>query len=240
MFKYVQVELLKLKKGFAYKLIIILPFIVIGLDLVLMQGLYFMEGSYNWWYTLFLPGILSMIISFDMVKEKKHNYHGLFALCIDKSRLWLSKIIVFSWLLLMMNLLFFLVTATVAWLLGLQVELIRYLAASLILVITNLFWIPLLMYLANKFGSFIAIFFSLLFNFVGGILFAGSKLWLMIFAIPARVMCAIIHVLPNGIPVTADNPLCDPKVILPGIIISLLSFGVLSLFGSMAFNKQEV
>ena len=40
-------------------------------------------------------------------------------------------------------------------------------------------------------------------------------------AIPMRMMCPLLHVLPNGLAAEAGNPLLDTGVIVPGMCLSI-------------------
>ena len=55
-----------------------------------------------------------------------------------------------------------------------------------------------------------------------------------------RVVTPLLHVLPNGLRAEAGNPLLDAGVILPGIIISIFWFVVLSFLYLNWFEKREV
>ncbi|MMZ71548.1 hypothetical protein D1872_349840 [compost metagenome] len=52
-------------------------------------------------------------------------------------------------------------------------------------------------------------------------------------------MCAIIQVLPNGLPVPAGDPLLDQSVILPGLLINIGWFVLLSFITAKAFQGKE-
>lgn len=55
-----------------------------------------------------------------------------------------------------------------------------------------------------------------------------------------RVVCPLLHILPNGIRALAGDPLLDKSVILPGIVISLIWFVVGTIRFLNLFDKIEV
>jgi ABC-2 type transport system permease protein len=73
-----------------------------------------------------------------------------------------------------------------------------------------------------------------------GIFFAATKLWFVPFAIPARLMCPIIKVLPNGLPLPEGHHLSDNRVIFTGLVITIGLYFIFSLITTLWFNKREV
>ncbi len=236
----IQSEFLKQKKRLALKLLWMAPVITIGLVLVLMGGRFFMEGAYNWWYTTILPGTLAMIVAFTVSAEKKHNQHGLFSVCQKKEILWTSQIIMHSLLLLFLNLIFFVLVSASGWFLGLALPHKALLLASLTLTLTYMWQIPVIMWVSDKIGSIATIALFLIFNIGFGLIFSPSKLWVVPFAIPSRLMCPIIRVFPNGLPMDASSQLGDPSVIPIGIAITALLFVVFSIMTALGFRNREV
>ncbi|MEG0227514.1 MAG: lantibiotic immunity ABC transporter MutE/EpiE family permease subunit, partial [Lachnospiraceae bacterium] len=192
MVNYLKAELLKKKHQFVLKLLWISPIVPIVLVIVLMGGGYFMEGAFNWWYTIILPGILSMFAAFTISSEKKHNHHGLFAVCVNKKKLWLSQVFANTILLLIVNLVFFAVMVAVGAFLGIGVPLFDSFIASIVLFVTFAWQMPMFMFLSERIGGFFSIIACLFCNFSFGIFFAPTKFWWIPFAIPARLMCPII------------------------------------------------
>lgn len=240
MINYLKSEFLKQKHHFTLKLLWLSPLIPIALVIILMGGRYFMEGAFNWWYTLILPGSLSMIVAFTVSAEKKHNRHGLFAVCINKTKLWLTQIIMNTILLLSVNLIFFLFMIVMGTFLGIHVPFTDSLAASFVLFLTLAWQIPVFMFISEIVGSFSSIIISLVCNMGFGIFFAATKLWFVPFAIPARLMCPLIKVLPNGLPLSAGHHLSDNQVILTGIAITAVLYFIFSFITTMWFHKREV
>ncbi len=240
MINYLKSEFLKQKHRFTLKLLWLSPLIAIALVLLLMGGRFFMEGAFNWWYTMILPGTLSMIVSFTVSSEKRHNHHGLFTVSIHKKKLWISQLLMNTTLLLITNLLFFIVLSTVGIVIGVPISFLNAFTASVVLFLTFAWQIPLFMFISEKIGSFFSILISLFFNMGFGIFFAATKLWYVPFAISARLMCPIIKVMPNGLPLEAGNHLGDTSVIFIGIIITVALYFIFSLITTLWFHHREV
>ncbi|MDD3415303.1 MAG: lantibiotic immunity ABC transporter MutE/EpiE family permease subunit [Lachnospiraceae bacterium] len=233
-------EFLKQKHRFPLKLLCIAPIITIVLVLTLMGGNYFLEGTYNWWYTIILPGALSLIISFTISFEKRHNRHGLLAVCVKKEELWIAQIITNICLLLLMNLMFSILIIMTGLFLRINIPIGTVFEAGITLTITYLWQIPICMWLSERMGSIPAIVLSLLCNIGIGLHFAPTRLWFVPFAIPARLMCPILKVLPNGLPIEASNPLSSVSVIWIGITITVILFMASTIITSFWFQYREV
>jgi len=240
MVNYLKSEFLKQKHRFNLKLLWLSPLITIALVIILMGGRFFMEGAFNWWYTMILPGALSMIVSFTVSAEKKHNRHGLFTVSTNKKKLWISQLVINTILLLNTNLIFFIIISTVGPTIGVSIPFLNSFIASFVLFLTFAWQIPLFMFISEKIGSFFSIMISLFCNMGFGIFFAATRLWYVPFAIPARLMCPIIKVLPNGLPLEAGNHLGDTSVIFVGIMITIALYFIFSLITTLWFHNREV
>lgn len=240
MVNYLKAEFLKQKHRFSLKLLWLSPLVAVTFVIVLMGGRFFVEGAFNWWYTMILPGTLSMIIAFTVSAEKKHNHHGLFSVSINKKMLWLSQLMMNTILLFSANLIFFMVLSVVGIAIGISMPVLNCFIASFVLFLTFAWQIPLFMFISEKIGSFFSIMLSLLCNMGFGIFFAATRLWYVPFAIPGRLMCPIIKVLPNGLPLEAGNHLGDASVILMGILITVALYFLFSVITTVWFQHREV
>ncbi len=240
MVNYLKSEFLKQKHRFNLKLLWLSPIIAVALVIILMGGRFFMEGAFNWWYTMILPGTLSMIVAFTVSAEKKHNHHGLFAVSVNKKKLWISQLIMNTILLLVINIIFFIVISVVGTTIGVSIPFFNCFIASIVLFLTFAWQIPLFMFISEKMGSFFAIMISLFCNMGFGIFFAATSLWYVPFAIPARLMCPIIKVLPNGLPLEAGHRLGATSVIFIGIMLTVVLYFIFSLITTSWFHHREV
>lgn len=240
MLRCVRAEHLKLKRTFTKKLVWLAPIITVSLSAVLMAGQFFQGGSYNWWYAMLLPGMLSLICAGVVQKDtKKLSYRALLGLPVDQAGIWIGKISVCAWL-LFVSCTIFLATVTLGgFVFGSSIPLKQSVLASLILFATFLWQVPLCLFLADRLGMFAAI----LLNFAANVAFivgtANSTLWWIPYSIPARLMCPVIKVLPNGLNVLVNDPLLNTNVILPGVLIALALFVVMSSLTAFWFRNRE-
>lgn len=238
--KYLQAEFLKQKHRFNLKLLWLSPLVIIALALSLGVGNLLKVGAFNWWYTMMLPGVLSMIITSTTSMEKKHNRHSLFSIVIDKRKLWIAEILLNTIFLLILNMIFYILLIMVGKFLGVSVPLVQCFVASFVLFLTVAWQIPLFMFISEKIGTFLTIIISLFFNFGIGIFCATESYWYVPFAIPTRLMCPILKVLPNGLPLEIGNPLGDNSVIPLGISIAIALFFLFSFITTNWFKNTEV
>jgi ABC-2 type transport system permease protein len=77
-------------------------------------------------------------------------------------------------------------------------------------------------------------------NIACNVLLATTAYWWAVpYAIPSRLMCAAIGVLPNGLPVPEGDALWDKSVILPGVLITLSLFFLLCILTMRVFRHRE-
>ena len=238
--KYVQAELLKQKRSFNRILLWLAPLVTILLSLLLMRGRYLQTNAYNWWYMLTLPGSFTMSAAMMAVRERRKNRHGLFGVAIPKKKLWVAQVLVGTFDLLVTCTVFFaFVTVGGYWFEG-SILLMRSLAASVVLFVTYAWQIPLWMFLAEKTGVAATVFASLVCNNLAAIVAARKSFWWIPFAIPARMMCVCIHVLPNGLPMESGNPLADGAVIAPAILFAAFWYAGTVFATTAWFEGREV
>ncbi len=237
---YFKAELLKQKHSFNKGLLWLAPLVTILLALVLMGGTHLQDGAYNWWYILLLPGCFTMFSAFTVTNERKKNRHGLLGIAVQKKKLWLAQIKVCT-VFLLVTCMFFFVFITIGGIIcGQFLTMLESFWASTTLFLTFAWQIPLWMFITEKTGAFVAILLSLLCNFAVPVICTEESYWWIPFAIPARLMCAVIHVLPNGLQVEMGSELADKGVILPGIVITLALFAFMTLLTAAWFEKCEV
>ncbi len=123
---------------------------------------------------------------------------------------------------------------------GSGIPLVNSLAAAALLSICSLWEIPFFLMVSARFGVFVNLFSCMVLTLGATVMLAGSGLWwLCPAAIPVRLMCPVLGILPNGLTVPADSPLWDPGVVLPGIVLSLLWFAVLTAAAGRILWKGE-
>ncbi|MEK4325492.1 lantibiotic immunity ABC transporter MutE/EpiE family permease subunit [Paenibacillus sp. FSL R7-0312] len=240
MLSHIRAERLKWRRTFIPSLVWIAPVFTMLLCAILMGGRYFQTGAYNWWYTMLLPGALTLTCSLALHKDAKMKYRGLLALPVDPKILWAGKIIACAQWLSAAVLLFLIGITAGGMLFGQTLPLLNSLAGSALIFITFLWQIPLCLFLAARLGLFAAVLLNMLGTVVGVVTFDAGGLWDYIpYTITFRLMCPVLSILPNGLPVPADSPLRSTDMILADVLVSLVWFGLLFLLTALWFHKQE-
>lgn len=112
--------------------------------------------------------------------------------------------------------------------------------AVFVLTIAQLWEIPLFLFFSERFGMITEVLISLFLTVGGTILAPTGKWYLFASSIPMRILCPLLHILPNGIRAEAGNSLLDTKVVLPGICISFIWFVFAAILFLNWFDKREV
>ncbi|WP_027398886.1 lantibiotic immunity ABC transporter MutE/EpiE family permease subunit [Anaerovorax odorimutans] len=240
MLNFVKSEWLKQKHSFNKVLLWLAPLITILLAFALMGGSNLQNGAYNWWYTTLLPGCFTMFCAFTAAREQKTNRHGLFGVAVQKNKLWNAQTILCTLFLFTTCMIFFIGITAGGMMLGHTITIVSSFCASILLFITFAWQIPLWMFVTEKLGAFTAILFSLLCNLGIAVVCAVKSFWWVPFAIPARLMSPTIGVLPNGLQVEAGSEMANANVILPGVLITVVLYVLVTLVTSLWFQKREV
>lgn len=238
---YIEAEYLKLKRTFTKKLSWLAPVATILLCVILgIDKSSFQNGTYNWWYTLILPGMLTLISSGIVQKDtKKLRCRGILGLPADPATIWLGKIGAGVKLLFISCAVFFALVTLGGFVTKTTIPVGTSIAASTVIFLTFMWQIPLCMFLTDKIGGFATLLLNYALNVMCGMEAASSSNWWLPHAIPVRLMCPIIKVLPNSLPVPAHDALLSKSVILPGIMISIAAFAVLSVLTALCFSRRE-
>ncbi|NUU59135.1 lantibiotic immunity ABC transporter MutE/EpiE family permease subunit [Paenibacillus agri] len=238
--QYMLVEKLKLKRTFAPRMTWLMPALTLLIAFLLMGGRLFQTGAYNWWYVIMLPGATTLFCTLVVQKDANMKFQGVLALPVDPRKLWLGKALLCMVWLLTVCLIFFVGAMLGGLWLGQTILPAQGLMASVLLAVTFAWQIPLCLFLAVTCGMFITILINLAGSIVLGILFATREIWWVVpYAIPIRLMCPVLEILPNGIPAEAGDPLLAWGVILPGVLESLALCGVLLWLTAQWFSKRE-
>lgn len=112
--------------------------------------------------------------------------------------------------------------------------------ASLILMITNIWQVPLCFFLAKKIAFVASVTINTILGIFLGILFADNNIYLLCpYSWGIRLMVPIMKILPNGLPAEDGNTLLNTQIILP-TMLSIILFALLSIFTSRWFSEQEI
>ncbi len=245
MMAILKAEFQKSKRTSANKFIIATPLLTILLTSLWGGG---QNGAYNWWYTMFLPGMLTIISSQIITKEKDISYKGLFLYPQDKGTLWLGKI-TYSGILLVISNFIFMTGIAVIGACGIAtipvysfatIPLRANIFAAIILVLTSLFQIPICLFLTVKFNMFVTILFNMAMTIIGVVSFGtGSVLKFSPYVTISKLMCPILHILPNGLSVPLNSPLLNGDTIIKDTSVSIITFIILTVLTALWFRKRE-
>ena len=240
MIDIIKSEFLKSKRTSTNKFILITPFFLIILSALLGGG---QNGAYNWWYTMFLPGMLALIAAQTIAREKNLSYKGVLLYPQSKGKIWLGKILYINILLILTNLIFMIGVEVLGLIYGSTIPLKANILGTIVLIFTFLFNIPIIMFLTVKFNIFLAVLFNLGMT-IFGVVSYGSGINLILKILPygtsSILMVPILGILPNGLPVPEASPVLNGTGVLNSTLISIIIFLILTFLTTIWFRKKEV
>lgn len=237
---YYQAERMKNRHCAAWKVTIIMPLVTVLLAAVLTHS-YFAVDSYNWWYTISFPSMIALVCGMTGNRDKKMGNRSIWTLPAKMEKIWDAKILYCVQLAAIAMLFMFAATMLIGtameW--GMHITFLmrptlgQQLVAAILLFVTSLWQIPFCMLLQQLIGVFPMV----LLHMGSYMLVAFSvslKSYFILFpgAIASRLMCAVLGVLPNGLPAVPGNMTYSPELVSmwylpPGIIASVLWFLIL-------------
>lgn len=253
--KYIESEILKTKRSFVRKMLVLMPVVTVLLTWF-MNGNYAQELAYNCWYLLFLPFTESYVCGYLISADRKKNFHGLWGIMQEKQKTGYAKMVVGSLLVMSTNAVFVVLIALV----GVMTEgrlvqetgdVVEYgislgdnLLAGVLLTVIFAWQIPLFLWITIKTNTIVSVGLSVFCNFVIACLCATESFWWIPFAIPARLMCHVLGILPNGLMVeegTYKGVLEGGfPIVFCGVMITIVLCVVMTGVLGKAFDRQEV
>jgi len=244
-------ESLKYRRTFTRRIVLLSPlfFIIIALVQVLFMPDDFMwpwqlllSMIYNWWPVIFIPIGIALFAALVALQEKKAgNYRNLRVHNISPAVIWTGKIALMAYHTLLATLILIVVTIISGLIAaGGEIPWAKIFAGGFILWLTSLAVIPLQLWAATWKGTF----FSMAMGFAGfiiGVEAAPKEYWIYVpWSWPTRLMCPIIGVHPNGIPLEISDPLYNPSVIPTGVTVAIAALIIFTVITAVWFNKREV
>lgn len=252
---YIESELLKTKRSFLRKMLVLMPVVTVLLTWF-MNGNYAQELAYNWWYLLFLPFTVSYVCGYLISADRKKNFHGLWGIMQEKQKAGYAKVVVGSLLVMSANVVFVVLIVLVGIVTEGRLvqetgEVVEYgiglgdnLLAGALLTITFAWQIPLFLVIAMKTNTIVSVVLSVFCNFVIACLCATESFWWIPFAIPARLMCHVLGILPNGLMVESGTYKGVPEggfpIVFCGVLITIVLCVVVTGALGKTFDRQEV
>jgi len=251
MINIIKSESIKYKRTFIRRLILLAPlfFVIIALlqrffipENYLRPWQLLIEQVYNWWPVIFIPlGTALFATLADLQEKKAGNYRNLRIRNISPSGIWIGKIVLMAYHTLLAMLVLF-VSVIISGLItaGGDIPWIEIFTGGFILWFTSLPLIPLQLWASTWKGTF----FSMAIGFIGligGVIAAPKSYWIYVpWSWPTRLMCPIIGVHPNGVPLELSDPLRNPSVIPMGVIMAIAALMIFTMITSIWFNRREV
>lgn len=247
MIKYFLSENMKIRHTFVEKLTWIAPTLVIMLS-ILLTARYFQVDSYNWWYSMMLPGTLALSCALTSKIDGTMKNRAVISLPVVLQKVWIGKVLIGIKNLVISCSIIFIAAQVSVFVVNIdpitKISTFNGLTAILILIITYMWQIPLYLFLGNKLGLFPTIIFSLGFNVICGALSVEEYWWMIPFSYPSRLMCPVLKILPNGLLAQPGSQTFTPQLLdtwgIPfGIIVSLALFFILTYVTAKWFERQE-
>ena len=242
MMYYIKAENLKCRRTFAKKLVLIAPLLMVFLASI--SGMYLVQNGYNWWYTILLPGFITLATALvNQIEERKLRYRTIFALPVSLQKIWISKVFLLA---------IYVLVACILHLVGMilgkllinptsSISITQMVTATLILILVSLWQIPFCLFLSKKFGLMATVLINVGIGIVLGIFAVTEDFW---WACPyswaLRLMCPVLGILPNGTLALQDDALLNPSVLPIGIALSAVLFLLLLTVTANWFQRQEV
>lgn len=246
MINYLKSENLKYRRTFSRKIIVFAPMFFILYAFFTMSNMgtennYFIAMVFNWWSLIFMPLGTALLCSLSDAKERKSgNYRGLRSHNINPAVMWLSKVAVIAYYMLLASVMLVAVVFLAGVLIPGNAEpFLKICEASMAIWVTSIGLIPVYLFFATWSGTVAAMSISVV-GLVAGVITASESSWIMIpWSWALRLMCPIIGVHPNGTVLPANNQLLNASVIPIGIIVSLVFLAIMSLLTAIWFSKRE-
>lgn len=229
-------------------------FLMQTLTLLLAYGISRSNGinsAYNWWYTLMLPGMITLYTCLVGEKDRKMKNQAVLALPVQVGRIWDAKILVAMKTLFLSNLFGAVVNYVLAWYLLptfwipqiLEISPLQIAAAAAVMTVTTLWQIPFCLWMNQRFGILPTLVVNLILNGLGTVMAVNPYWYLNPWSILPRLMAAVIGILPNGLlavpeSITYTPGITDTDAILPGILVTLVWFTILWSASKLWYEKR--
>ncbi|MDF2505547.1 lantibiotic immunity ABC transporter MutE/EpiE family permease subunit [Clostridium sp.] len=247
----IQAEYIKYKRTFMKGLMILAPlfFVILALpqklfmpDNYLRPWQILIDLVYNWWPVIFIPiGIALFAVLVNSQEKRAGNYRAIRSHDVSPGSIWVGKIVVMAihtlfatFILIFAVLISGVITANgnIPW--------FKIFIGAFIVWLTSLAIIPLQLWIVSWKGTFASIILGILGSIVG-VVAASKAYWIYVpWSWPVRLMCPIIGVHPNGVPLESNSLLLDSSVIVIGIIVSLSAFIIFTFLTAIWFERREI
>ena len=189
---------------------------------------------------MFLPGLIAILAAMIIGRDKNLGYKGLFLYPKEKALFWIGKTLYVGALFLFSSLIFMLGIAVMGLLVKAEIALPANVLAMSIFMLTFLFQIPICMFLADRFNLFVATLFNVGMVILSVVSFGTESIIAYSpYGVGVALMCPILHILPNGLPVPEGSPLLVNNGIWSAALGCMVVFIMLVAATTWAFNNRE-
>ncbi len=247
MLKYFIAENMKINHTFVKKLVWIAPIMVILLSGFLASN-YFQVDIYNWWYTLILPGVISLGSCLLSRIDGSMKNKAVISLPVDLDKIWIAKILVGVKNIAISCIVIFIAGELSVYFIKMDsishISMLSALGGTLVIIITSMWQVPLYFFLGNKIGLFPTIVLSLAVNIFSIVMAVKEFWWINPFSYTSRLMCPILKLLPNGLIAKPESQTFTPELLkswgIPfGIGISIVLFILITYLTAKWYDRQE-
>lgn len=249
--KCYKAEVLKNRRTAAGKLAAGMPLAAVLIAAVL-TGEYVVIDCYNWWYMVLLPAFIALLSGVVSGKEKRQKNRNILNLPVDMKRIWDGQIL-YGIRMLFISLFLLLAAALLTENFFRELFHMEFpaevgagsqLAAAVVLFVTSLWQIPFCLLLQQLFGGALAPLIHVAGYGCIAVTVSLKPYYMLIpGAIPARLMCSILKILPNGLVAQPGSVTYLPELVTyqgfpAGIASSLLWFLLLWGIGRRVFERK--
>ena len=241
-------EIIKIRHTFLKVLFFAAPLVTSFISLFLASN-YAQIDNFNWWYGMIMPGMLTIACTLSAGIDKKLKDQAVLVMPVKMKHIWYAKTAVMADRFAISCLLILIVSFVEGILFkdtGYPlVSNLSMLAGTALMIITSLWQIPLCMFLGYKIGIFPTFIINLAAYIVFSATVSLSNWWMAVpYTYTARLMIPAIGILPNGLMAEPGSYTFTPEllskgVLLPGIILSLLLFAVITYLTGRWYKNRE-
>ncbi|MDU7031888.1 lantibiotic immunity ABC transporter MutE/EpiE family permease subunit [Robinsoniella peoriensis] len=241
-------ERIKIRHTFLKVLFFAAPLVTSFISLFLASN-YAQIDNFNWWYGMIMPGMLTIACTLSAGIDKKLKDQAVLVMPVKIKHIWYAKTAVMA-VRFAISCLLILIVSFVEGILFKDtgyplVSNLSMLAGTALMIITSLWQIPLCMFLGYKIGIFPTFIINLAAYIVFSATVSLSNWWMAVpYTYTARLMIPAIGILPNGLMAEPGSYTFTPEllskgVFLPGIILSLLLFAVITYLTGRWYKNRE-
>lgn len=253
----VRAEFQKARRSAALRAAVVAPLVlvVVAAALSLLSGTgepgavahNFCLNGWNWWYALFLPGMVGIVASSSMQLDARLGMRAVLGTPGSPALVFWAKV-VFGVAMVVLSTLIVAVASMVVPLLlgGAGTPLADALLATLLLTLTGAWLVPLALVLTARCGMLAGFAVTFLGDVVVGIF--GWQLGLVGAVLPSSVrmlaMVPVLGIMPNGLPYDAASPYAafvstSLGTYVPGIVVSAGLCVALAAVAAWRFGRRE-